>query len=66
MDLFNAFLLFNLSATVLVLIGFALLRENVSEGFGAVMSKLRGFNFAGAAGAATSLVVLTSVANLFQ
>jgi hypothetical protein len=66
MDIFNAFLLFNLGATVLVLIGFASMRDTVSEGFGAVKSKLEGLNFAGTAGAATSVVVLASVANLFQ
>ncbi len=66
MDIFNAFLLFNVTATALVLVGFAFMRDTIAEGFGAVKAKFEGFNFAGTAGAATSLVVLASVANLFQ
>jgi hypothetical protein len=66
MDLLNTFLLFNVAATVAVLIGFVAMRDTVADGFSAVAAKFSGFNTAGAAGAATSMVVLASVVHLFQ
>ncbi|TAG02065.1 MAG: hypothetical protein EAZ30_10640 [Betaproteobacteria bacterium] len=66
MNLLNTFLLFNLAATVAVLIGFFAMRENVAEGVASLKAKFSGFSAAGASGAAMSMVLLASVANLFQ
>lgn len=66
MDLLNTFLIFNLTATVLVLAGFFSMRENVATTVATAKAKLADFNIAGAAGAATSLMLLTSVAVLFR
>jgi hypothetical protein len=66
MDILNAFFVFNTVATVATLAAFFAMRESVAEGLGAIKAKAGTLNFAGAAGAATSLVVLASVAHLFQ
>jgi hypothetical protein len=66
MDLLNAFFLFNLSATLAVLAGFFLMRENVAATVANAKAKISDFNMAGAAGAATSMVLLTSIAVLFR
>ena len=68
MDLLNTFFLFNLTASIAVLVAFFLLRDEVSAAFASFRGKTRAmrFNLAGAAGAATSLVLLTSVAALFR
>lgn len=66
MDLLNTFLIFNLTATLVVLAGFFFLRENVAATVANARAKFTHFNGAGAAGAATSLTLLTSVAVLFR
>jgi hypothetical protein len=66
MDILNTFLVFNIAATVAVLIAFASMRESVGAGFTAVKEKFAEFNMAGAAGAATSMALLASVATLFR
>ena len=68
MDLLNSFFLFNLTASIAVLVAFFLLRDEVGTALAGFRLKTRAmsFNLAGAAGAATSLVLLTSVAALFR
>lgn len=66
MDLLNTFLIFNLTATLLVMSGFFLMRENVVATVANAKAKVAEFNMAGAAGAATSLMLLSSVAALFR
>ena len=66
MDLLNTFLIFNLTATLAVMSGFFLMRENIVVTVANAKVKVADFNMAGAAGAATSLMLLTSVAVLFR
>jgi hypothetical protein len=66
MDILNAFFVFNVTASIAVLVAFFSMRETVSAGFAAAKEKVATFNMAGAAGAATSMVLLASVANLFR
>lgn len=66
MDLLNTFLIFNLTATLVVLSGFFLMRENIAATVANAKAKVGEFNMAGAAGAATSLMLLTGVAVLFR
>ena len=66
MDVLNTFFVFNLTATIAVLAGFFLMRENVAATVANAKAKVATFNMAGAAGAATSMVLLTSVAALFR
>ena len=66
MDILNTFFVFNLTATIAVLVGFFLLRENVAATVANVQAKIAHFNVAGAAGAATSIALLSSVAVLFR
>ncbi len=66
MDLLNTFLLFNITATIAVLVMFLLMRENVAAALLNGKVYAARFNVAGAAGAATSMVLLTSVAALFR
>lgn len=66
MDLLNTFLIFNLTATLLVMSGFFLMRENVVATVANAKAKVAEFNMAGAVGAATSLMLLSSVAALFR
>lgn len=66
MDLLNTFFLFNLTATVALLVGFFFMRENIAATVENTKAKIAEFNMAGAAGAATSMVLLASVAVLFR
>jgi hypothetical protein len=66
MDLLNTFFVFNLTATIAVLVGFFMMRDGIAVVVADVKAKASGFNVAGAAGAATSMVMLTSVAALFR
>ena len=66
MDLLNTFFLFNLTATITLLVGFFFTRENIAATVENTKARITDFNIAGAAGAATSMVLLTSVAVLFR
>ncbi|MBC7709208.1 MAG: hypothetical protein H7203_04050 [Rhizobacter sp.] len=66
MDLLNTFLIFNLTATLATLAGFFLMRDNVAATVANATAKITHFNVAGAAGAATSIALLTSLAVLFR
>ena len=66
MDLLNTFLIFNITATIAVLAAFFMMRENVAVAWHSSKAYAGRFNVAGAAGAATSMVLLTSVAVLFR
>lgn len=66
MDALNTFFVFNITATIAVMIGFFMMRENVAATVTGIRQRVANFNFAGAAGAATSMVVLASVATLFR
>lgn len=66
MDLLNTFFIFNLTATIAVLAGFFAMRDGVAGVVADVKAKAFGFNVAGAVGAASSMVMLTSVAALFR
>lgn len=66
MDALNTFFVFNLVASIVVLAGFFMLRENVAETAGRMGKQMARFNLAGVTGAATSVVMLASVAALFQ
>jgi hypothetical protein len=66
MDILNTFLVFNIVATMATLIAFFSMRDTVTDTFGAIKARFSGFNLAGAAGAATSMVLLASVAQLFR
>jgi hypothetical protein len=65
-DLLNTFLAFNVAASALTLIAFAAMREPASDGLKKAKAKLSAAHIAGMGGAATSLVLLASVAHLFQ
>lgn len=66
MDALNTFFVFNITATIAVLLGFFMMRDDVAAAVSGVGKRIASFNFAGAAGAATSMVVLASVATLFR
>ena len=66
MDLLNTFFIFNLSATVAVLVGFALIGNSVASTVANVKARVAGFNVAGMAGAASSMALLSTVAVLFR
>ena len=66
MDLLNTFFVFNLTATIALLGGFFFMRENIPATVPNAKARATGFNMAGAAGAATSMLLLTSVAVLFR
>jgi hypothetical protein len=66
MDLLNTFFVFNFAATIAALVAFFLLRDGLAATAANVKARASRFNLAGAAGAATSIVLLTSVAALFR
>ena len=66
MDLLNTFFLFNLTATIALLVGFFFTRENIAATVENTKAKITDFNIAGAAGAATSMMLLASIAVLFR
>lgn len=66
MDLLSAFLIFNVTATALALIAFATMRESIAGSLKGAKAKLSSINVAGLGGAVTSVVLLGSVAHLFQ
>lgn len=68
MDMLNTFFVFNFSATIAALAALFLMRESVAATVAQVTAraKVSGFNLAGATGAATSMVLLASVAVLFR
>ena len=66
MDLLNTFFLFNLTATIALLVGFFFTRENIAATVENTKAKITDFNMAGAAGAATSMMLLASIAVLFR
>ena len=66
MDALNTFFVFNISASILVLAGFFLTRDGIAASVEGLKARASSFNFAGAGGAATSLVLLASVASLFR
>ena len=66
MDLLNTFFLFNLTATIALLVGFFFTRENIASNVENTKAQVAEFNIAGAAGAATSMMLLASIAALFR
>ena len=66
MDLLDTFFLFNLTATIALLVGFFFTRENIAATVENTKAKITDFNMAGAAGAATSMMLLASIAVLFR
>jgi hypothetical protein len=66
MDILNTFFVANIVATVAVLVAFFSLRDSVGATIGRARQSVARFNVAGAAGAATSMVVMASVATLFR
>jgi hypothetical protein len=66
MDILNTFFVFNIAASVATLLAFFLTRDTVTDRFHVLKDTLRGLNVAGAAGAVTSMALLTSVAHLFR
>lgn len=66
MDLLNAFFVFNLTATVATVIAFCVTRSDTAVAASDSGKRFADFNVAGATGAATSMVLLASVAALFQ
>ena len=66
MDVLNTFFIFNFTASIAVLAGFFLMRESASAAVSSIGKRVAAFNFAGVAGAATSMVLLASVAVLFR
>jgi len=66
MDALNTFFVFNISASIVVMIAFLTMRDGVAAGVENLKARVSSFNFAGAGGAATSLVLLASVASLFR
>ena len=51
MELLNTFFLFNLAATIALLVGFFFMRENIAATVENTKAKVAAFNIAGAAGA---------------
>lgn len=66
MDALNTFFVFNVTATIAVTMGFFMMRDDVAATVSGIRQRVASFNFAGAAGAATSMVLLASVATLFR
>jgi hypothetical protein len=66
MDALNTFFVFNITASIAVLVAFFMMRDGVSAAANRIGERVASFNFAGAAGAATSMVLLASVATLFR
>ena len=66
MDLLNAFFIFNATATVVALIGFATMRESIATSIEGAKAKLSSAHVAGLGGALTSVVLIGSVAHLFH
>lgn len=66
MDLLNTFFIFNLTATAAVLVAFFFMRDSAAATASNVGKRLANFNVAGMSGAATSMVLLASVATLFR
>jgi hypothetical protein len=66
MDPLSAFLIFNVSATAVALIAFATMRESIAHSINGAKSKFSSMNVAGLGGAVTSVVLLGSIAHLFQ
>jgi hypothetical protein len=66
MDILNTFLALNVAASALTLVAFFAMREPIAAFATTVKTKFASFNAAGTAGAATSLVLMASVVNLFQ
>ena len=66
MDLLNAFFVFNLTATVAMVIAFCLTRDGTVASASKSGKRFADLSLAGATGAATSMVLLASVATLFQ
>jgi hypothetical protein len=66
MDLLNSFFAFNALATASALVAFATMREPIAAHIDNTKAKFANANLAGLGGAATSLVLLASVAHLFQ
>ena len=66
MDLLNTFLIFNITATIAALAAFFMMRENVAVAWHNSTAYAGRVNVAGAAGAVTSMVLLSSVAVLFR
>ena len=66
MDLLNTFFLFNLTATIALLVGFFFTRENIASTVENTKAHFAEFSIAGAAGAATSMMLLASIAVLFR
>lgn len=66
MDLLNTFLIFNITATIAALAAFFMMRENVAVAWHNSKAYAGRVNVAGAAGAVTSMVLLSSVAVLFR
>lgn len=66
MDLLNAFFVFNLTATVAMVVGFVVTPDSAVGAASSAGKRFANFNVAGASGAAVSMVLLTSVATLFQ
>jgi hypothetical protein len=69
MDILNTFFAMNLIATAAVLLGFFFLRDSVTQAAKRASARAAGLTLAmpaGLAGAATSMVLLTSVAALFR
>jgi uncharacterized membrane protein HdeD (DUF308 family) len=66
MDMINTFFVVNLTASIAVLIAFFAMRDSVNDGFAAVKTRISNGQWSGVAGAATSMVLLAGVANLFQ
>lgn len=66
MDALNTFFVFNISASIAVLFAFFLMRDGVAASVEGLRARLSNFNVAGIGGAATSMVLLASVASLFR
>ena len=66
MDLLNTFFLFNLTATIALLVGFFFTRENIASNVENTKAQVAELSMAGAAGAATSMMLLASIAVLFR
>ncbi len=66
MDLLTAFFAFNLTGTLAVLVAFCFMGDSAVGSPSSIGKRFADFNFAGAMGAATSMVLLASVATLFR
>ena len=66
MDLLHTFFVFNLTATIAVLAAFFFMRDSATVTASNIGKRFSNFNVAGATGAATSMVLLASIATLFR